>query len=37
LSITSDEREPEKRRIVSEGFEPLTVILDASKTEINVP
>ena len=33
MTVTSaDTRKP-----VSEGFEPLTVILDASKTEINVP
>ncbi len=29
--------DPENRKPLSEWFEPLTVILDASKTEINVP
>ena len=37
LSIMSDAKDPDKRVAVSEWFEPLTVILDASKTEINVP
>ncbi len=37
LSITSAESNPEDRIPISEWFEPLTVILDASKTEINVP
>ena len=37
LSITSSESDPNERRPISEWFEPLTVILDASKTEINVP
>jgi len=37
LSITSDDRNPEDRVPVSDWFEPLTVILDASKTEINIP
>ena len=37
LSITSAEKDPSERKKVSEWFEPLTVILDASKTEINVP
>ena len=37
LSIMSNDKDYNKRKIVSEWFEPLTVILDASKTEINVP
>ena len=37
LSITSSEKDPKERKEVSEWFEPLTVILDASKTEINIP
>ena len=37
LTITSDDRNPSDRVEVSEWFEPLTVILDASKTEINIP
>ena len=37
LYITSAEKDPNERKPVSEWFEPLTVILDASKTEINVP
>ena len=37
LSITSSEKDPNERRNISEWFEPLTVILDASKTEINIP
>lgn len=37
LSITTADSDPEKRRPVSDGFEPLSVILDASKTEINIP
>ena len=37
LSITSSEKNPNDRKPVSEWFEPLTVILDASKTEINIP
>ena len=37
LSITTAETDPNQRKPISEGFEPLQVILDASKTEINVP
>ena len=37
LSITSSESNPKERKVVSEWFEPLTVILDASKTEVNIP
>ena len=37
MSITSSEKDPDKRKEVSEWFEPLTVILDVSKTEINIP
>ena len=37
LSITTAETDPNLRKPVSEWFEPLQVILDASKTEINVP
>ena len=37
LSITTAEQDPDLRKPVSEWFEPLQVILDASKTEINVP
>lgn len=33
MTITSSDT----RRAVSEGFEPLSVILDASKTEVNIP
>lgn len=34
--ITSDDRNPSDRVPVSEWFEPLSVIIDASKTEVNV-
>ena len=37
ISITTAEKDPNERKPVSEWFEPLDVILDASKTEINVP
>ena len=37
LSITSAEKDPKDRKVVSDGFSPLEVILDASKTEINIP
>ena len=33
MTITSSDT----RRAISEGFEPLSVVLDASKTEVNVP
>ena len=34
--ITTDDRNPNDRVPVSEWFEPLSVIIDASKTEVNV-
>ena len=37
LTVTSSENDAKARKPVSEGFSPLTVILDASKTEINIP
>ena len=36
LTITSSETDESQRKPVTEWFEPLTVILDASKTEINI-
>ncbi len=36
LTITSAEKDESQRKPVTEWFEPLTVILDASKTEINI-
>ena len=36
VTITSAEPDPAQRVEVSEWFEPLTVIIDASKTEVNV-
>ena len=36
MTITSAEKDESLRRPVEEWFEPLTVVLDASKTEINV-
>ena len=36
INITSAESNESQRRPISEGFEPLTVILDASKTEVNI-
>ena len=37
LTVTSSENDTKERKPISEGFSPLTVILDASKTEINIP
>jgi len=37
LTVTSSEKDTKERKPISEGFSPLTVILDASKTEINIP
>lgn len=37
LSIMSSEKDPKDRKVISEWFSPLEVILDASKTEINIP
>ena len=37
ISITSSESDIKERKIITEWFEPLTVVLDASKTEINIP
>ena len=37
LSIMSSESDTKERKSISEWFSPLTVILDASKTEINIP
>ena len=37
LSIMSSENDTKERKPISEWFSPLTVILDASKTEINIP
>ena len=34
--ITTSEKDPSQRTPVSEWFEPLSVIIDASKTEVNV-
>lgn len=36
LTITSAEKDEKQRKPVTEWFEPLTVVLDASKTEVNV-
>ena len=36
LTITSAEPDASQRKPVTEWFEPLTVVLDASKTEVNV-
>lgn len=36
MTITSSEKDPNERKIVTEWFEPLTVIIDASKTEVNI-
>ena len=36
LTITSAEKDEGQRKPVTEWFEPLTVVLDASKTEVNV-
>ena len=36
MTITSAETDEKKRKPVKEWFEPLTVILDASKTEVNI-
>jgi len=33
MTITSSDT----RKVISEGFEPLSVVLDASKTEVNIP
>ena len=37
ITITSNESDSQARREISEWFSPLTVFLDASKTEINIP
>ena len=37
ISITSGEEDSQERKQISEGFSPLTVFLDASKTEVNIP
>ena len=37
ISVMSNETDPKERKQISEWFSPLTVILDASKTEINIP
>ena len=36
ITITSSEKDETQRKTVTEWFEPLTVILDASKTEVNI-
>lgn len=36
VTITSSEKDETQRKPVTEWFEPLTVILDASKTEVNI-
>jgi len=36
MVVTSAESDPNLRKTVKEWFEPLTVIIDASKTEVNV-
>ena len=36
MTITSAEKDESQRKPVTEWFEPLTVVIDASKTEINI-
>jgi hypothetical protein len=36
MTVTSAEKDESQRKPVTEGFEPLTVVIDASKTEINI-
>ena len=37
ISVMSNEADPKERKQISEWFSPLTVVLDASKTEVNIP